>query len=195
MLLATLPVVSDTPFVELYRMDDRSISTVNKGCKNTFGGEAIFAAAITNLIDFFGDPWTDSQVASAAEMAYSECHWFCFPELKHFTRKAKGMKFGKIYGKFSPGVLMDWLCEYSTQAWVEREAYFRAKANKTNWQEPKNPVPYEKIEELFRTFTEALTEQQAAQQKEDEQKRQKTIDGYVKLLKKKAKMENVPMAQ
>ena len=184
-LLATLPVVSDTPFLELYKMDDRSISTVNKGSKSTFAGEAIFAAAITSLVDFFGDPWTDSQIAATAEIMYSECYWFCFPELKHFTRKAKAMKFGKIFGKFTPAVLMGWICEYSTHAWQEREPYFRAKSNKTNWKEPENPVPDEKITDLFRSFTETLVARQNAQNKEDEAKRQSAIDKYQILLKKR----------
>ena len=183
-LLATLPVVSDTPFTELYKMDDRSISTVNKGSKNTFAGEAIFAAAISNLVDFFGDPWTDSQIAGTSEIMYSECHWFCFPELKHFTRRVKSMKFGKIFGKFTPAVLMDWACEYNMQAWQERESYFRSKANKINWCEPESPVPDEQITTLFRSFTETLMAEQEALQKKDELKRRKAIDDYNNLLKR-----------
>ena len=189
-LLATLPVVSDTPFAELYKMDDKSISTVNKGCKNTFTGQAIFAAAIKNLVDFFGDPWSDSQIAEAAEIMYSECHWFCFPELKHFTRRAKAMKFGKIFGKFTPAVLMEWACEYSTQAWQERESYFRAKINKTTWQEPENPVPDEKITALFRSFSETLTMAHEAAQREDELKYRKVIDDYNNLLKRQIALKD-----
>ena len=189
-LLATLPVVSDTPFIELYKMDDRGISTVNRGSHSTIAGEAIFAGAITNLVDFFGDPWTDSQVAAAAEIMYSECHWFCLPELKHFTRRAKAMKFGKIYGKFTPAVLMEWACAYSAQAWEEREPYFRTKANKTAWQEPENPVPAEKIAELCREFAAVLTAEKEVQQKEAVQKRQQAIDNYNRLLQRQLELRN-----
>jgi hypothetical protein len=177
-LLATLPVVSDTPFPELYKMGDQSISSVNKGSNSTFAGEAIFAAAISSLVDFFGDSWTDSQLASAAEIMYSECHWFCFPELKHFVRKAKAMKFGKIYGKFTPAVLMEWAYVYNAQALEEREPYFRCKTNKTNWQEPENPVPDEQVTELFRSFAATLTTMMETEQKEDELQRHKIIENH-----------------
>lgn len=163
-------------------MDDRGISIVNRGRNNTLVGETIFAGAIKSLVDFFGDPWTDSQVASAAEIMYSECHWFCLPELKHFTRRAKAMKFGKIYGKFTPAVLMEWAGEYSAQAWQEREPYFRAKAGKTNWQEPAEPVSAEKIAALCKRLAVALTREKEAQEKEDISRRQKTIDDYQAML-------------
>ena len=181
-LLATLPVVSDTPFAELYRMDDRGISSVNRGRNNTLVGETIFAVAIKSLVDFFGDPWTDSQLASAAEIMYSECHWFCLPELKHFTRRAKAMKFGRMYGKFTPAVLMEWAGEYSAQAWQEREPYFRTKANKTNWQEPAEPVSAEQIAELCKCLAAGLSAEKETQQQEDMLKRQKTIDDYQAML-------------
>ena len=187
--MATLPVVSDTPFTELYRMDERSISTVNKGTGSTLIGQAIFAAAIVNLVDFFGDPWTDAQIASATEVFYSECHWFCFGELKHFTRKAKASYFGKIFGKFTPAVLMDWMTTYSTVAWNERGNYFEAKAKKTKWVEPTNIVSPERIKELLEPVKQELTkvaieqkEKHDLEQRRSAEKAQKNIEAYNNML-------------
>jgi len=189
-LLATLPVVSDTPFAELYKMDDRGISTVNRGRNNTLVGETIFAGAIKSLVDFFGDPWTDSQLAGTAEIMYSECHWFCLPELKHFTRRAKAMKFGRMYGRFTPAVLMEWASEYSAQAWLEREPYFRTKASKTNWQQPEHPVSAEKIAELCKSLAAALTAEKEAQRREDALRRQKTIEDYQAMLGRQLELKD-----
>lgn len=193
-VLATFPVVSDTPYDELYKMDDVSISSVNKGTGSKNTGIAIFAAAMYSVINFFGDEgWSDAQIIETAEIFYDECYWFCLPELKHFTRKCKALKFGKVYGKFTPAVFMEWVSTYSTEAFEKRESHFRNKLKTvSNWTPPKDEdlVATEVIKSKLQEFEAEIAlinekEQEEAKERiKESTAMRKKIDEYMDYVKK-----------
>jgi hypothetical protein len=149
--LAELPIVSDTPFSDIYKHDNTAISIVNKGMGNKDLGISIFQACMISILEFVGAEWKETQLNDAATIFFDECYWFTFAELKHFAKRAKSMKLGggKIYGAFTPATFMEWVAEYSEQAFYERSKYFPSISNRINgWTEPQNPVSAEKIKEL-----------------------------------------------
>lgn len=199
--LATLPVTSDTQFEELYKIDDVSISAVNKGTGSQSTGIAIFAAALYSVINFFGDEnWSDSQIIETATVFYEQCYWFCLPELKHFTRKCKALEFGKVYGRFNTATFMEWVSLYAAMAWARRTPHFEQKFNdnSVNWVEPakEDLVPDEVVEKAIKDFESEIAAINEQEQKEAEERiressrMRKQIDAYMELVKKTTQTEN-----
>lgn len=158
-------------------MDTPSISLLNYGEKNTNKGEAVFAALIFKVMQFFGGTWNEAQIADCAKVCFDEWYYLTFAELAHFAQKAKSGGFkeeGKqlLYGQFSPANLIDWFVTYTSENMRERGEYFGKQ--KTAWVEPENPVPYEKFGETVEELARQLTEERDA----EEAKRTKDILDY-----------------
>jgi len=188
--LKSLQVHSDTPFESLYRMDDISISALNKGTGSKARGMSLFAIALVDIISFFGDDaWSDSQILDTAEIFYDECYWFCFPELKHFVKKCKSLKFGKIFGRFNTATFIDWMAQYSSEAHEKRAGYF-GKIVKSTWVEPANIVPQEVVTEFISGITTQMLLRQANEEAEAHKIRQANMQRQQEQLKAIIELRN-----
>lgn len=101
-----------------------SISSLNAGTGSIEIGKSLFEAALISFLDFYGIDWTDEQFDDCIDIMHSEYHWFSMPELKHFMTRAKSGSYGKVFGKFAPSVLMDWLREYADESLQQRAGLF-----------------------------------------------------------------------
>lgn len=73
---------------------------------------AFIVLELLQLCAFFGEAWTPQQLQMLAKEIFAQGHFFKVSELKHFTAQCRAQKFGKMYGKFNPAILMEWLDEY-----------------------------------------------------------------------------------
>jgi len=73
---------------------------------------AFIVLELLQLCAFFGEAWTPQQLQMLAKEIFAQGHFFKVSELKHFTAQCRAQKFGKMYGKFNPAILMEWFGEY-----------------------------------------------------------------------------------
>ncbi len=114
----------DTPAPELYRQDLPSLSSLEAPLEN---GPVVLQLVILEILDFIGQEWTKNQITDCSVLAYQEYHWFNTGELKQFSQRVKVGYFGKIYGKFAPAHLMEYLRDYSDEMWEARADYYGKK--------------------------------------------------------------------
>jgi len=67
---------------------------------------------LLQLCAFFGEAWNPQQLQPLAREIFAQGYFFRVSELKHFTAQCRAQKFGKMYGKFNPAMLMEWLGTY-----------------------------------------------------------------------------------
>lgn len=95
----------------ILKREDGSINRdeVHRFLKLTFG---------TLVFYFNGSTWADQQVESLVKVFYSQYYYWQLADVKNFLIKCQTLKFGKIYGQFSPAVLMEWAEKYDSD-WIE----------------------------------------------------------------------------
>lgn len=154
------------------------ISALNAGTGNTELGKAVFEAALISLNDFYDIRWTDEQYDDCVEIMHSEYHWMSMAELKHFMTRAKSGSYGKIFGKFSPATLMDWLREYAEESLQQRAGLFARPEQK------ENPdavyVPQEQVSKALLSFADQWQKELDATTEESEAEFQKRREEIVR---------------
>ena len=114
---------------ELYRLNLPALSSLEEPKTN---GVLVLQLVILEILDFMGQEWTPNQITECSELSYQEYYWFTIGELKQFAMRLKTGYFGKIYGKFAPAHLMEFLKDYSDEMFEARADYFgKAKLQQT----------------------------------------------------------------
>jgi hypothetical protein len=71
------------------------------------------------LTEFFGTSWTDSQIKQCANEIYLNFRHWSLLDCKLFTDRCKTLFYSeKLYGAFSPAILMEW-CQKYDREWME----------------------------------------------------------------------------
>ena len=76
------------------------------------------SALCTQLTAYFGEAWSDAQLMDSVKILYENYYYLRSADWVYFAKKAKSLHFGKVYGKFSPAVLMEW-AEKFAHDWTE----------------------------------------------------------------------------
>lgn len=76
---------------------------------------------ITGIAFFFGVNWTDAQIKELTIDFYSQYHYWKSADMKMFLARCKNSFYGKVYGTFSPALLMEWAAIYDEE-WTETSA-------------------------------------------------------------------------
>ncbi len=165
-------------------MSTPAISSIVKGEAGKEKGIAVFSAMILSLAKFYGGNWEPAQIRESALVCYDEWYYFTFAELSHFSKRAKTGFFGKMYGLFSPAILIDWLSTYAAETDSKRGSYFGNA--KPQIEEPENPVDPEKIKKLVSELEHELFIQKVDEEIESQRKRSESINRYNEMIKKQA---------
>lgn len=103
----------ETSVMDVRNLELPKISSIGPG-----EGTKVFAVMIVLLTEYFGTSWSDPQVKEMSnEMFDNFKHWTA-ADLTLFSKRCKGLFYGKIYGTFAPAVLMDWCNAYDDE-WIE----------------------------------------------------------------------------
>lgn len=189
-LLGATKVTTSMTYADLRKLDTPSISTLNYGEKNTLKGESVFQSLILKLVQYFEADWSEEKVMECGKICFEEWHMLTFADLLQFSKLVKcgGLKRdgqALIYGKLTPATIIDWFCAYSEMKLAEKQAYHEN--YKPEWKSPENPVPDEKISELFQTFTSTLQSEIDAKAELEAQEREKKLKAYNELLQNQAR--------
>lgn len=92
------------------------ISTLNRGTGGIETAVGVLELAIIATLDFLGAEWKGAQIREAAQIAFEEYYFIQMAELKQFLTRIKTGHYGKIYGKFTPAVFMEWLGLYMDES-------------------------------------------------------------------------------
>jgi len=71
------------------------------------------AEYLSNALLFFGEDWSQSLIYDTAEAIYSDYFYLTLADWKLIAQRIKSSHYGKVYGKFTPAVLMDWISLYA----------------------------------------------------------------------------------
>lgn len=73
---------------------------------------------ISNVLNFFGEDWSAELIYDTAESIYADYYYLTFADWKLIKQRLKSSYYGKVYGKFTPAVLMDWISQYAGE-WTQ----------------------------------------------------------------------------
>ena len=76
------------------------------------------AEYISNVLVFFGEDWKSDLIYDTAEAIYADYYYLTFADWKLLAQRIKSSYYGKVYGKFTPAVLMDWIGHYANE-WTQ----------------------------------------------------------------------------
>lgn len=127
-IMQAVRVRADCPPSEVVRIESPALSTLNAGTGSTVNVEAMIAAMLLNLLEYFGmigsKAWSQAQVVECAELWATEYYWMTAAELKLFIKRCKTGYYTKDdYRHLSPQQLMGWVGEYADALLVERRMY------------------------------------------------------------------------
>ena len=71
------------------------------------------AEYIENVLIFFGEEWKSTTIYDTAETIYADYYYLTLADWKLIAQRIKASHYGKVYGKFTPSVLMDWISLYA----------------------------------------------------------------------------------
>ena len=77
-----------------------------------FESELLISLTVQEIVFFFGATWSDKQLINAAKMLYENYYKFSAADWILFAKMCMSARFGKVYGVFSPSVLMDWAADF-----------------------------------------------------------------------------------
>jgi hypothetical protein len=100
MTMAQVRAIESQPLSALV---DRTGIKPNRADCHTF-----LSALCTQLTAYFGEAWSDAQLMDSVKILYENYYYLRSADWVYFAKKAKSLHFGKVYGKFSPAVLMEW---------------------------------------------------------------------------------------
>lgn len=110
MTMAQVRAIESQPISALV---DRSGDKPNKG--NCYKYLIVLCDSLTT---FFGEKWADEQMKDCSRMLYENYYFIRSADWVYFAKKAKSLHFGKVYGKFSPATLMEWVERFAGD-WTE----------------------------------------------------------------------------
>ncbi len=73
------------------------------------------------LCEFFGTTWNDLQIREAAKQLYENYYFWTGADWKLFINRCASGYYGKVFGSFSPAVMMDYAAQYNSE-WMELSA-------------------------------------------------------------------------
>jgi hypothetical protein len=76
------------------------------------------AEYIENVLIFFGEEWKSTTIYDTAETIYADYYYLTLADWKLIAQRIKASHYGKVYGKFTPSVLMDWISLYAGE-WTQ----------------------------------------------------------------------------
>jgi len=91
-----------------------ALSQLGRDTEGGMMGINFFDAQLTNLVEFVGAKMSPAQIRECAELAYEECYWFTFAELKQFILRIKTGVYTSNKN-FSPLVFMEFLRMYAEE--------------------------------------------------------------------------------
>lgn len=172
-------VSANTPPPEIYRANLPTLSSLYDPLTN---GVLALELIILEILEFMGIEWSENLTKQCSELAYMEYYWFNIGELKQFVSRVKLGYFGKIYGKFSPAILMEYLMDYSSEMLIARERYFgMAKVVVQVDSEPLTPEEEARQSEFFKKLTDIAKTFTTGENEEDrrkEEERKKRIQAH-----------------
>jgi hypothetical protein len=159
-----------------------AISILNKGEGNTANGVKVFSAALISIGEFLGLEWSKSQFQQVASLMFSAYHYWTLAELKHFLLKTKLGDFGKVYGKFSPAMLMEYAGTYNDELLEARASYKPI--------QPETPkdgcVPSEVVSDTLNGFISQweveLSEKERIEAEREKEQRARDLAAYARLM-------------
>lgn len=177
-------VLANTPPSEHYKAN---LPCLNSLCDPLTNGTLALELIILEILEFLGIEWSESLTRQCSELAYQEYYWFNIGELKQFVTRVKLGYFGKIYGKFSPAILMEYLMDFSSEMLVAREGYYgMAKPPAvqvdseplTTEEEARQSDFFKKLTEIAKTFTTGENEEDRRKIEEKNQRIQDQQDFF-----------------
>lgn len=73
---------------------------------------------ISNVLIFFGEEWKADTIYDLAESIYADFYYLTLADWKLLAQRIKSSYYGKVYGKFTPAVLMGWISQYAGE-WTQ----------------------------------------------------------------------------
>ena len=73
---------------------------------------------ISNVLTFFGEDWKAELIFEMAETIYADYYYLTMADWKLLAQRIKSSYYGKVYGKFTPSVLMNWVGQYAAE-WTQ----------------------------------------------------------------------------
>jgi len=82
-------------------------------------------AIITQIAEYYGAEWSDLTTKDLSKTLYFDNYSLGLEGWIHFCKRLKSGYFGKVYGKFTPAMLVDYVNIYYSE-WQEQHATIHA---------------------------------------------------------------------
>lgn len=120
----------------------------------------LLSAIITNGLKYFnvGKGMTPEQVVLAADLILTDYHYLKADEVAYTFRLAATGRFGKIYDRIDPAVILEWVSEFDSLRTIEAENMTIKASNKPTTQlliESNGNIPLEVKEAFKRLYSES----------------------------------------
>ena len=120
---------STTTIAELCSIEKSKITDLVKigedGQRNYTECFMFMNAIVTHIAEYYGAEWSDSTTKDLNKTLYFEYYAIGVEGWVHFCKRLKSGYFGKVYGKFTPAILVDYVNIYYSE-WTEQHATIHA---------------------------------------------------------------------
>lgn len=140
-------------------MSSNPAFAVIRKAKGRDSAMTLLAAIITNGLKYFnvGKGMTPEQVVLAADLILTDFHYLKPDEVAMTFRMAASGRFGKIYDRIDPAVIMEWMAEFDSFRTIEAENISIKASNKPATQlliESSDNIPLDVKEAFKRLYSE-----------------------------------------
>lgn len=118
-------ITTQTTIAELCSMEKTSIAQL---CNKLEGGKVDYSQCyifmhgiVLAVAEYHGAEWSEFTTRDLAKTLYHEYYSLGVEGWVHFCKRLKAGYFGKVYGKFSPAMLVDYVNIYYSE-WQEQHA-------------------------------------------------------------------------
>ncbi|HMU69748.1 MAG TPA: hypothetical protein PKC38_07060 [Chitinophagales bacterium] len=113
---------SSTSVMEIRNMGGRPISSLVRKNGSAVSDKSecyrFIQMCLIWICEFFGVAWTDTQVKESSKQLYSNYYFWTPYDWKHFMSRVVSGYFGKMYGAFTPAMLMEYAASHGKE-WFE----------------------------------------------------------------------------
>lgn len=119
--LKDVMVSSNTPLIEIRKLAYPPVSNLlikDNGKVDRRQCIAFISEYVLNIATFMGVEWNSDTIADVAESIYSDYYFLTLADFKLMAHRIKSCYYGKVYGKFSPMQLLEWVGDYAGE-WTQ----------------------------------------------------------------------------
>lgn len=116
--ISQLPIVANMALSEVMKLDTPPLSSWVMKTEEGADKERCYKFIRKMLLDlckFFGNAWSDFQVIESAKTMYDNYYYLSPADWRLFERRCIALVWGKIFGAFTPAVLMEWVGNFVSE--------------------------------------------------------------------------------